>query len=348
MDWSLVMAMNRILAALGAWLLVAATPPAPFDIPPPPPEVAAQLDADHVPTDDLAWLRGAFPGASREQVALHRAIEDWAARCRASADAAERRDLASLGVTVSGEARLGAGSALCGRLSPGAGLERDYANWSALSPASARVRPLLRAFLAGVNLAEDSSYAAYGDRMISPSQGMLLRRPLREQAYRKAMQFSAWDGTGLALADWPLLQALLGARLARVDQANSDWLKREVADQGWPGIARVGATASGNAWLLVQHADHDPLFQYNALRLMEPMLASGDVSRSNYAYLYDRVMLKLTGKQRYGTQFTCVNGKRDTRPLDGSGSVDTLRKGMDLDSLSAYRATMIKRFGETC
>jgi hypothetical protein len=35
---------------------------------------------------------------------------------------------------------------------------------------------------------------------------------------------------------------------------------------------------------------------------MEPLVAQGEVTKQNYAYLYDRIMLKLAGKQRYATQ----------------------------------------------
>ncbi len=43
---------------------------------------------------------------------------------------------------------------------------------------------------------------------------------------------------------------------------------------------------------------------------MEPLILSGEVSKGDYAYLYDRVMLKISGKQRYGTQAMCLDGKR--------------------------------------
>lgn len=114
---------------------------------------------------------------------------------------------------------------------------------------------------------------------------------------------------------------------------------------GWPKISTVGEEASRSAWLLVQHADADPPFQLRALRLMEPLVASGEVSKSDYAYLYDRVMLKIAGKQRYGTQATCRGGNRVPQPLESESSVDSRRAEVGLPPISEYLALMQNQFG---
>jgi hypothetical protein len=124
--------------------------------------------------------------------------------------------------------------------------------------------------------------------------------------------------------------------MAKVDFDNTEWLKRHVADKGWPKYSEVGEKASNAAWLLAQHADHDPLFQLRALRLMEPLLAGKEVSPRNYAYLYDRVMLKLAGKQRYATQLTCENGERIAQPLEDAERVDELRAEVGLEPFAEY------------
>ncbi len=75
------------------------------------------------------------------------------------------------------------------------------------------------------------------------------------------------------------------------------------------------------------------------LRLMEPLVASKEVSPSNYAYLYDRIMLKLAGKQRYGTQFWCKDGPNpEVRPLEQPDRIDELRAEMQLQPLAEYAA----------
>ena len=42
-----------------------------------------------------------------------------------------------------------------------------------------------------------------------------------------------------------------------------------VAGRGWPGTSLVGEQGSHAAWLLVQHATHDPEFMKSCLALIE-------------------------------------------------------------------------------
>jgi hypothetical protein len=63
------------------------------------------------------------------------------------------------------------------------------------------------------------------------------------------------------------------------------------------------------------------------------------------AYLYDRITLKLTGKQRYGTQLTCIDGHLVPQSLEeDTASLDEYRKNVGLPPLSEY----LKRFPPTC
>src|SRR3546814_4825245 len=100
----------------------------------------------------------------------------------------------------------------------------------------------------------------------------------------------------------------------RISDRSSDVCSSDL-EKGWPTISAVGEKASHAAWLLAQHADDDPALQVRALRLMEPLAKAGEASKSNYAYLYDLVMLKLAGKQRYATQFGGCETGQAIRPL---------------------------------
>ena len=53
-----------------------------------------------------------------------------------------------------------------------------------------------------------------------------------------------------------------------VDVANTERMKEIIEEIGWPTASKVGAEAANKAWLLVQHADHDPEFQERCLELM--------------------------------------------------------------------------------
>ena len=79
---------------------------------------------------------------------------------------------------------------------------------------------------------------------------------------------------------------------------------------------------------------------------MEPLVAKGEVSKRNYAYLYDRVMLKLVGKQKFGTQFGgCENGIRKLRPLEDEKQLDEYRSSHDLEPMKDYRLDMDEAAG---
>ena len=177
----------------------------------------------------------------------------------------------------------------------------------------------------------------------------LLARPLGEQMLRLGVGWGDGDmknAPALSPDAKAIVVARLGAALGKRDHDNTQWLKGLVAKEGWPKISAVGERASQQAWLLVQHADADPAFQLQALRLMEPLVASGEVTKQNYAYLYDRVMLKLTGKQRYATQATCRGGKRMPHALEDEEAVERLRAEIGLNPLPVYLADINRMFGE--
>lgn len=53
-----------------------------------------------------------------------------------------------------------------------------------------------------------------------------------------------------------------------LDKNHTERLKEVVVKIGWPTASKVGSEAASAAWLLVQHADHDPEFQEYCLGLM--------------------------------------------------------------------------------
>src|SRR3546814_19820645 len=95
-------------------------------------------------------------------------------------------------------------------------------------------------------------------------------------------------------------------------------------------LSTVGKDASHAAWLRVQHADADAAWQLRALRLMEPLAQMREASRSNYAYLYDRIMLKLAGNS------VMQRSSADARPAMPSGRCGRWR--MTIRSISTRRA----------
>ena len=122
--------------------------------------------------------------------------------------------------------------------------------------------------------------------------------------------------------------------LRAVDAANTARMKRIVAERGWPGRSLVGDDGAQAAWLLVQHADHDPAFQRACLELLGQAVQAGEAAARQQAYLTDRVLLAEGNQQRYGTQFTGVGGSWQPRPLTDPDHVDDRRHQVGLEPLA--------------
>jgi hypothetical protein len=145
----------------------------------------------------------------------------------------------------------------------------------------------------------------------------LLRRVEKDQVARKAHD---WDA------------------MREADAENLPWLKRLVAERGWPGRFLVGDDGAHAMWLLTQHADADPAFQRHCLELLTAAVDAGEASRTERAYLTDRVLLHEGGQQEYGTQLTSRGGKWVPRNLRDPDGVDERRAAVGMRPLAEYLA----------
>ena len=125
-------------------------------------------------------------------------------------------------------------------------------------------------------------------------------------------------------------------QMTAIDHEDTVRMKWIVSEFGWPTPAMVGAEASSNAWLLVQHADADLPFQKRCLTLIEPLANNKTIEGRFYAYLFDRVQVGSGKLQRYGTQGKVEEGLAWIQPVDDPARVDTYRKSMGLESLETY------------
>ncbi len=123
--------------------------------------------------------------------------------------------------------------------------------------------------------------------------------------------------------------------LELVDAQNTAWLHEVVATGGWPTRNRVGDEAARAAWLLVQHADHDPAFQKTCLDQFRT-LGHDEVDQSLVAYLTDRVNLAHGLPQTYGTQVENHDGTWRPRLLEDPANVDERRAAVGLPTLAEY------------
>lgn len=148
----------------------------------------------------------------------------------------------------------------------------------------------------------------------------LLNLATADQAMRNhAMQTGEWDSA--------------------VDARHTARLKDIVFRHSWPTVSLVGSEAAAAAWLLVQHADHDPDFQDRCLSLMTHLPCS-EVSATDRAYLEDRVRVNTGRPQLYGTQFHGAGATFEPRPIEDPQRLDERRGCVGLGPFAQYQAEM--------
>ncbi len=152
------------------------------------------------------------------------------------------------------------------------------------------------------------------------------------------MRRRAFLGPDYSEAEKKFYREKFHPRWKEIDTGNTADLKKLIAIHSWFTISKFGEKASNDAWLLVQHADLDQPFQEQVLGWMKDLLAKGEVSASNYAYLYDRVASAKKKPQRYGTQGRCVGEEWQPNELEDPARVDELRQKIGLPVMAKYRA----------
>jgi hypothetical protein len=152
----------------------------------------------------------------------------------------------------------------------------------------------------------------------------LLRRSGLDQAARRTK-------------DWDAIRA--------VDAENLPWLKHVIAEVGWPGKSIAGEDGANAAWLLVQHADQDPVFQRQCLDLLTESADGDEATALQVAYLTDRVLLHEGQPQEFGTQAIGRDGRWIPRPLRDPEGVDERRARVGLGPLDEYLDDMLAHYG---
>lgn len=165
----------------------------------------------------------------------------------------------------------------------------------------------------------------------------LATRASADRALRSRLDFSRMDD--------PAQQKLM-QQMGIVDRANTARLKVLVERCGFPDQDRHGERAQGDAWLLVQHADHDVAFQKHVLSLLEKTAAQrGEPVRRSFAYLADRVAVTEQRPQLYGTQLMAPAERPcelDFNPMDDREKVEARRAALGLPPLDIYKEIVLE------
>jgi hypothetical protein len=305
-----------------------------------PPVLEAVVKDGAIPAGSWEWMRGAMSDASPEQKRDWAAVETWLTKCAEDDRVTVLNELKLLGITKTALAERIVTSQTCVQAGSLKSALSPSVTWPEFDTRMREAKRVLDYYLFGARVA---NAAVQFDPAQTKNRGEeILRAAAQEQVLRKAFSWNARSDAP-QLDDWlmPYFRSQLAAVIIMEDRANTNMLKSIIAEHGWPGWTGSGERVSKTAWLLAQHADHDPAFQLRVLRLMEPMVAAREVRQADYAYLYDRVMLKITGLQRFGTQFgECKSGLRQLRPLEPKRDLAADRAAMGLTPMEEYRAAM--------
>ena len=122
----------------------------------------------------------------------------------------------------------------------------------------------------------------------------------------------------------------------RVDAENTARMKEIIAQYGWPGRSLVGEDGATDAFLLVQHADHDTEFQKACLELLREAVGVGEAPPHHLAFLTDRICLAQQRPQVYGTQMVQEGGAYRFAEVENPEQVNARRAKVGLYPLSEY------------
>ncbi|MEO1731320.1 MAG: DUF6624 domain-containing protein [Pseudomonadota bacterium] len=305
------------------------------DYPEPPPAIALRITDGRLELGQFEYLKGFFPDASEAEKASYAAIADWVKACKAKGQARLDAELTALGI-ASVESPLLRASTACLQVVMGDQF-KDFTTYAELAEARRGARLVFDTLVQSVKRARERMPSLGPDDF----EGEIERRTMADQMLRGAYR---WGLGGMAAPRTPQLtakerkvfMALLNSEIMRVDRANTEWLKAQVMERGWPRKSEVGKRAAFGAWLLTQHADLDPAFQRRALGLMEPLLAEDEISKINYASLYDRTARALNIKQLYGIQLRCKEGRWVPYPIENPEGVDERRADIGLGPMAEH------------
>jgi hypothetical protein len=160
----------------------------------------------------------------------------------------------------------------------------------------------------------------------------LAERMEREQGIRQKLHELLQNKiTSQELKDHPIVK-----EMNTIDKANEAYLIAITAECGWPDAQRFGARAAQAAFLIVQHSGNVELMS-DALPCIEADARAKRIHGDQYALLYDRLNLRLHGKQRYGSQLTTApDGSFSLDPLEDPDKVEELRKELGMEPLAQY------------
>ncbi|MFH9569054.1 DUF6624 domain-containing protein [Streptomyces sp. NPDC017454] len=128
------------------------------------------------------------------------------------------------------------------------------------------------------------------------------------------------------------------------DHANTNVLRRILAEHDWPGHRLVGPEAARAAWSIALHSDDDPAFQRAATTLLGRAVQAGDAPVEHWAHLHDRALITSRRNQEYGTQLLLRANIIELCPLRAPESVDKRKATVGLPPIAVALEAVRRRY----
>ncbi len=367
-----------IIAAIGLSLIAADEPPVvelvpvapepleegyPLDPPPPAPDYPEPpaFIADRVinkgyiydgfDLGTLEYLKGYFPDASDEERAQYAQLKAWFRQCDKEGTERLNAEMAQYGVTLI-EGEFSGAASMCQQVAFGnQGLLDRFETYEEFAKAARSARLVFDGLIEGLEIAEGDISALHFRQILgeidyfSMRYHVLLKAQFwgRAKGYGDRITFNPERPPKMTEDERFIFGAFLESELVRLQFARTKWLEEIVVRHGWPNEANSTRSGAGNALLVAWQGAHDPAFQVRMLRLMEREVEKGGLKGWEFAEAYDGVMLKLTGKQRYGSYVFCSDAESALEKLEDPGMVDVWRKEIGMEPLGDFGSYVSSR-----
>lgn len=122
----------------------------------------------------------------------------------------------------------------------------------------------------------------------------------------------------------------------RTDSLNLVKIEEILQVYGYPGKSKVGEIEGSTAWLVIQHAPLEKQLQY--FPIIEEAAQKGELSKSNWALLLDRIRMRQGQPQVYGSQIVRDqdNGQWKLHTIEDEVNVNKRRTEVGLEPLEDY------------
>jgi len=122
-----------------------------------------------------------------------------------------------------------------------------------------------------------------------------------------------------------------------MSRVHKEVLDSVIKIHGYPGYNLVGKSGESDFWVMVQHADFDPGFQAEVLKLLKEQVEQKNADANHIGLLTDRVRKNTNQPQLYGTQVSYNTfGQAYIEALEDSINVNKRRKILGMETLQEY------------